>query len=479
MLRKTISVGACIGLAASVLIAGGTSPIQAATPSPNSRADIAAGWLANQNPGTAGGPLTSSIIALTTSGVGKTKSQQWLSILESNIGAFVADGPGQAGALAKSIYTVQAQGSNASAFGGNDMPADLNALMVSSGANQGRFQVNSTDYSSGLTQAWAVLGLARTPSGAPADAVTYLIGLQCPNGGFAAAYNSDENWTPGQYHGTCQSNDEVDNDTTSMALQALLAPGVASASGASAAVTKAADYLAGVQNSDGSVSDPWFGPNSNTTGLAGQALRAAGKTTQANKATNWLNSMQLTCANVTSAAAFKQVGAVAYNTEALAKGKKSGISGGDFTQWTMSAQQAIGGMVGAKPLGTASATSQVAGLPAVKCDPLKVKVTKIKKYKNAKARVYFTSPSATVSVGKATSFKYRVRYSGKKWGKSWKTLKASSKSVTLTKAHAKKKKGSNAKHRTVTRWVQIRAANAAGHSQVVQVKVRQKVRVHR
>lgn len=479
MLRKTINVGVCVGLAASALVAGGMSPAQAVNPSPNNRAHIAAGWLAKQSPGTAGGPLTSSIIALTASGVGKTKSQQWLNTLEANIGTFIADGPGQAGALAKSIYTVQIQGRDAATFGGQNMPASLNALMVDSGANKGRFQVSATDYSSGLNQAWAVLGLARTSGGVPSEAIEYLIGLQCSNGGFAAAYNSDENWNPGQYHGTCQSNSEVDNDTTSMALQALLAPGVSSATGASVAASKAADYLSEIQNSDGSVSDPWFGPNSNTTGLAGQALRAAGKTVEANKATNWLNSMQLTCANTTSAAAIGQVGAVAYNAEDLVKAKKSGISGGEFTQWTMSAQQAIGGLAGASSLGTSSSSSQDAGLPAVKCLPQKVKVTKIKKGKNGKARVYFTSPSATVSVGKATSFRYRIRYSGKRWSKSWKSLSASAKSIALTKARAKKKRGSKAKYRTVTRYVQLRAVNAAGQSQVAKATVRQKVRVRR
>lgn len=469
MLRKIISAGAGVGLTASTLVVGGVTATQATPPSATNPANSAtnpannaAAWLAKQNPGTAGGPLTSNIIALTASGVGKTKSQEWLSTLEANINPFIADGPGKAGSLAKSIYTVEVQEEDSANFGGNDMPAELRALMVDDGANKGRFQVDETDYSSGLTQAWAVLGLARTSGGVPADAVNYLLGLQCENGGFAAAYNSSgaPNWTPEQYRGICESNDEVDIDTTSMALQALLAPANANAGGAEAAWAKAANYLVSIQNSDGSFSDPWFGPNSNTTGLAAQALRAAGRNTQANKATAWLNSMQLTCVNAASAAAVQQIGAVAYDQEALEQAKKSGISSTDRTQWTMAAQQVIGGMAGSNSLGVASAADQAAGLPAAKCAvPNAPIVTKLSFAANGKTTVYFKAGLTKSGAGKVTGYKYRLSANGKSWG-SWRSLSGNATKFDVTKTQVKAAKPASLK----ARYVEIVAANNAGTS---------------
>lgn len=452
---------------ATALIAGGATVTQAATPSPTNSTHNAAAWLAKQNPGTAGGPLTSSIIALTASGVGKTKTQQWLSTLEANIDSFIADGPGQVGSLGKSIYAVEVQGGNAASFGGHNMPEELEALMVEDGANKGRFQVDATDYSSGLTQAWAVLGLARLDEVVPADAISYLLGLQCPNGGFAAAYNAGPDWTPGQYHGTCESDDEVDVDTTSMALQAMATPRVSGADGVESSTSKAADYLVSIQNSNGSFSDPWFGPNANTTGLAAQALRAAGKSAQANKATSWLNLMQLTCANATTAAAVKQVGAVAYNAEALAKAKKSGISGGDFVQWTMAAQQAIGGMSGASTLVTASAADQGAGLPTANCKPVKVAVKSAKSNSKGTVKVKLGANKGSTWVGKAVTYKYKVRKANKKWT-SWKTTSANRTSLTISRSVAGSPKYKGKKR---TRYVQLLAYNAAGRSTTV-TKVR-------
>ena len=467
MLRTITTAGVCVGLTAA-LVAGGANPTQAATPSPTNATHNAAAWLAKQDPGTAGGPLTSGIIALTTSGIGKTKSHQWLGTLKANIDTFIADGPGQAGSLAKSIYTVEAQGGNSAAFGDNDMPSDLNALMVASGTNKGRFQVSGTDYSSGLTQSWAVLGLARTSGGAPAAAIEYLMQLQCPNGGFAAAYNSDENWNPGQYQGSCQSDSEVDNDTTSMALQALLSPGVSSAPGASVSVTKAADYLAGIQNSNGSFSDPWFGPNSNTTGLAAQALRAAGKSAQANKATSWLNSMQLTCANATSAAALKQVGAVAYNEEALVTAKTSGISSGDLTQWTMAAQQVIGGMSGGQSLGSASSANQLAGLPVQTCKPLKVVIRSAKNISKGRVKVKLAANKVATWNGKATTYKYKVRKANGKWTK-FRSVGANRTSLTISR---KVMGSAKYKGKKRVRYVAFVAVNAGGSSASVKARIR-------
>ncbi len=80
---------------------------------------------------------------------------------------------------------------------------------------------------------------------------------QCPNGDY-------------QYDGSCPGAGAEDPDTTAFALQALLA------GGATAAAATSTELLLDIQGSDGAFSS-YGTPNTNSTGVAGQALRAAGK----------------------------------------------------------------------------------------------------------------------------------------------------------------------------------------------------------
>src|SRR5205823_6603406 len=110
-------------------------------------------------------------------------------------------------------------------------------------------------------QAWSILGTVALAQSVPANAVTYLKGLQQGNGGFE--------WEPGW--GT-------DTNSTALAIQALLAAGEANNS---TAVVNAVAYLATAQNNDGgfnydpaAVSHPSDG---NSTSWVVQALVAAGQ----------------------------------------------------------------------------------------------------------------------------------------------------------------------------------------------------------
>lgn len=473
--KKTIAVGASAAVAAGSLMVAAPSA-QAAPPkiSTSNSPQVGAGWLGAQDIGVGGSPLTSSIIALTSAKVGKKKSRQWIEVLRKNVGTYIAPGPAMPGSLGKTIYTVQIQGQNAASFGGYNMSQLLRDLMLTSGANKGRFQYSANDFSSGLIQAWGILGLAQTPGGAPKDAIDYMIKLQCPNGGFAAAYQP--------YDGSaCTDNADADHDTTSYAIQALLSPGVAKVvPGATAAAKKGAQYLVKDQGANGAWdAPPWSPDNSNSTGLGAQAVRAAGYTAAADKGSRWIQKLQINCTNASSGPAAKDRGAIAYISDQLQQALSSGIASNQLASWMMAVQQNITGMTGSAPLNVTTHKNQADGLPRATCAPLKAKVTKVAKYKNGKARVYFTGPKATTLSWKASGYKYRVRYAGKKWGKSWKSAKASAKYISLPKAKVRNRKRGevSSKYRWVTRYVQIRAVNKGGTSVAVEKKVRQLVRI--
>ena len=125
-------------------------------------------------------------------------------------------------------------------------------MVTTAGPDLGRFGAASPS-----DQAYAIIALARTSGGAPADAVDYLVSVQCSDGDF--------NWD-----GTCPGAGAEDPDTTGLALQALLA------GGATAPRPRPPSCCSAIQGSDGAFSS--FGtPNTNSCGVAGQALRAAGK----------------------------------------------------------------------------------------------------------------------------------------------------------------------------------------------------------
>lgn len=359
LIYRATAIAAAGTFATSALVAG-VSPATAGEVTISSTQN-AAGWLTSQNVGTDGGALTSSIIGLTSAGYGKNKSKKLLKTLRSNVKAYIS-GDGAAGALGKSIYAVQIQGANPRKFGGQNLVAKLNKLMVKSGASRGRFQVNSNDWSSGFTQAWGVIGLGRASKKVPVDAIKYLMRLQCSNGGFAAAYN------PGA-PSKCTSNSQADYDTTAMAVQALLTPNVVrSYRKSSASAKKGVNFLVKRQKKNGSFdSPPWSPSNSNTTGLAAQALRVGGKNKQAAKASKWIRTVQLTCRNTAGKPSRKDRGAIAYDVDAFKLGRASGLNAMARPGWLNATQQAITGMSGSKPLTIASYKTQKSGAARIKC----------------------------------------------------------------------------------------------------------------
>lgn len=112
--------------------------------------------------------------------------------------------------------------------------------------------------------AWAMLGSAALNLSIPEEAVTYIQSLQKSDGGWE--------WTPGGFGGG------TDTNTTSLAIQALIAAGEPTDA---AAVTAGLGYLGAAQNNDGGFPydpDSPYGTASdaNSTAYAVQAIAAAG-----------------------------------------------------------------------------------------------------------------------------------------------------------------------------------------------------------
>ncbi|CAM3367341.1 prenyltransferase/squalene oxidase repeat-containing protein [Stackebrandtia soli] len=322
----------------------------------------AALWLATEVddnggiPGMVGTPdwgLTiDALIALEATGADAETAQEITAALKSHVrdyNSYDAWGvPGQriAGATAKLLYAAVITDSDAEAFGSYDLRQETLDLVAGPelGLEEGRVKdkvdAPSVDSSNTFGQSLAVLGLSRS-GGVPQSIVDFLIDQQCSVGGFRLYPYA---FGGGTVTGDCdeQGADAVlDPDSTSMAVQALYAAAEHDSAGALEAADKGAAWLASIQREDGSFggSGPTEASNTNSTGLAGQALRAAGETAAADRAAAWVLDHQLTSAN--AAAASAELGAIAYNGESLAAAQTDGIALFQRDQWRRATPQAL------------------------------------------------------------------------------------------------------------------------------------------
>jgi len=259
-------------------------------------ADAAAGWLTGElvdgeyltssfdadgngeiDPATEVSPdpgLTAdAVLAFAAAGSAGDAAEAATDWLESQVAIYTGDGTTEsyAGALAKLILVADVMGRDAASFGGQDLLARLGAQQSA----DGRFRDISTfgDFSSPITQSLAIIALDRAgPTGFPPASVDFLVGVQCADGGFV----SDLSTLP------CAIGDV---DATALSVQALLVAGREGEAGDAGA------FLAGQQAADGSLGTAGAA-NSNSTGVAVPALRALGQAEAAEKAAQWLLSVQ-------------------------------------------------------------------------------------------------------------------------------------------------------------------------------------------
>ena len=279
-LPRTLQCSASAVMLAATLVlsaggvVGGPTVFAADPPTTTDPGAAAAGWIAAQvAAGVGPGSLADAIFAYAATGTGANAAADALAKLEGGVDGYILDGSSHLvpGNLAKTLLAVQVAGGDVHAFGGHDLEADLRGLLTTTpGPDLGRFGAAQNS-----DQALAILALARTSGGIPAESVGWLVAAQCPNGDF-------------QWDGSCPGAGAEDPDTTSLALQAMLA------GGATAAAASSTKLLVDIQGSDGSFSS--FGtPNVNSSGVAGQALRAAGKSAAADDAAAFVLALQYGC----------------------------------------------------------------------------------------------------------------------------------------------------------------------------------------
>ncbi len=242
-------------------------------------------------PPTDWGLTIDALLALKATGADDATAAKITDRLAANVGRFLVDPKApqtrKSGSVAKELVAAVAASKNPRDFGGFDLVTELTGLMAPDGDEKGRFKSRviapNTDSSNIFDQALGVMGLARIKV-LPQEAVDYLVRQQCPAGGFRLLYKDP----------TCTTDDDIHIDATGMAVQALLDADEAGVTGAKAAATKAVAYLKTTQGADGAFSDMvrFPNPNTNSTGLAAEALAAGGETAAANKSAAWIAGLQ-------------------------------------------------------------------------------------------------------------------------------------------------------------------------------------------
>lgn len=281
------------------------------------------------------------LIALAATGVAPEDAEIIGDALEDSVDAYAApaDDFYVGGATAKLLYAATVLDRDPHNFGGHDLrqrTLDLIAGDDSQWPGWLRNQLPNGNTTGGnvFDQSLAVLGLVRSGD-VPPPVVDFLISQQCPDGGWRMFPHPEglpcADLPPGQHI--------MDPDGTAYAVQALLAADDAVGAAESAAAGVA--WLQTVQRSSGAfhgavVTDY---PNSNSTGLGGQALAAAGDVAGANRAAAWVAEQQITTDNAGAAA--DHIGAVAYTPDTLANALADGITDISLSQWRRTTAQAV------------------------------------------------------------------------------------------------------------------------------------------
>lgn len=285
-----------------------TPALASPAPRPN-RGQAASGWLARQM--TDRSHFTESFDGVTYPDQGLTidaiyafaatgtasdyaaRAIPWLArphILSNYIGNGTTES--YAGATANVLLASEVEGQNPAAFGGVNLPARLASLLKPSG----RYSDHSKfgDFSNAFSQSLAIIATRRLGDVAP-SAVSFLVSSECANGGFPLNFAQK----------TCVSYP----DATAMDVQALLA------TGQFGPAERGLRWLASVQKKDGGfVAPPGKVPNSNSTGLAGDAFAAGGWFPQAGLAREFLLSVQVGCSGQPA-----NQGAIAYTASGFSK----------------------------------------------------------------------------------------------------------------------------------------------------------------
>lgn len=371
MLNRINFRRAGVALVAPALAAGIVVAAPSAQAAPNSYAYSAARWLSDQPEngivstvydGTAYPDYGLSLdvfFALNELDTRAGDQAEIISAFEADPSVYI--GGGSAGAAGKLATAVEASGpdADATAFGGQNLIATVESRIVASGDETGRaVDAGVTDYSNSIGQSWVVRSLATSPTSTAklTSATDYLLKQQCATGAFrtnmfAVAVPDDTNtpWPDGVLpvdracgDATTADDDQITIDATAFGIQALLSAKDAGVANLQDDIDAAVSWLLKQQAANGSfVNDD--NANTNTTGLAAATLKSVGQTGAAGSAASWIVAHQVTDAIAEDTALASELGAIAFDQDALAAGKTAGIPDDKRDQWVRaSAQAAIG-----------------------------------------------------------------------------------------------------------------------------------------
>lgn len=350
--RRTALVPAVAFAAAALAIAPSISASAASSP----RAHLAADWQVSQLdpdgtipsdfPGFVDWGLTIDT-ALMLSAEGNDPDELALvgSAIEDHYYTDYAtfEGTIAANAMSKALVAADVMHANVRDYGGHN----LRSIVVNriagpaAGREQGRIRDKTTqdlptDFSNTLGQSYGVIGLARTGP-LPTSTVDYLLRQRCSEGFFRI--------NPVKNH-TCDQGDAdqspPDVDATALAIQALLVARQHGVTLPKGTISGTVAWLQSVQKPNGAfgggASTP--GRNTNSTGLAAQALAAAGRDTSAGLAKEAVRDLQITKARAGNGPAKTDVGTIAYNRAAFNDALADGLTESTRGQFRRATPQA-------------------------------------------------------------------------------------------------------------------------------------------
>lgn len=331
------------------------------------------------------GVTADAVLALAAAGTAQDEAALATAWLADDVVGYLGFGdPAEisAGSTAKLLNVALAQGIDPTDFGGYDLLTALKGLEQPSG----RFSDQSVygDYTNTFGQSFALIGLDRAGEPVSDAARAYLLAQQCPGGGFQL-YMSDAG---------CTSDDSADPDATAMAVQALIAVG-----GAATEASDGLDHLASRQDPAGGVGGggPQSGVNANSTGLAGQAFLAGGRTAQARAAVTFLTSLQYGCDFPVALR-----GGIAYDAASFAATKAAGADAEPIDQDRRSTSQALLALAGT-PLASVTADGADAVAPALTCTTPTPSTTTTVSATSTPTTSASTTPRPSTSTSSATT----------------------------------------------------------------------------
>ena len=328
-------------------------PAQGADPVPTQ--SLIAGWLARTLASTDNLAHTSagdvdyastaySVLSMRGAGVAGDQIKASATALAASKEDFIST-PGEIGqkttAIALVILAMEIADLNPSQFAAGSGTRDLYADLESAVHEDGSI----SDMPSAYGQSFVILALLGSDSGVPKAAVDWLLAQPCVDetspgyGGFGFSGP-----------GSC---DDVDPDSTALAVIALVAAGVDVAT-----IKASGTYLSSIQETSGGFVSPWSGANANTTGLAVAALKGLdGFSDEVTAGVNYLTSLTYGCDVASTAETV--VGAMAFDSSSRAVVPTTPLAGDVQASLFQASAQGLFGFVGfpvpSAPLPTLSA----------------------------------------------------------------------------------------------------------------------------